>query len=165
MGISGVPGRYSGMIIGETVPSYEARVGVVGMVGALASGAELWARSKLDEMTSLDANWEALDAAPPNQIAEDLALSVLTSAHSLRPLEPTYVTASVDGGVGIVYRSLGRYSAFECLNSGGIRLLWFGDDGNPHSKKVSLRGVKKALKQVEAIHAPDASYARASQSG
>jgi hypothetical protein len=148
--------HYRGMMIEETVPSYESLIGVVEILANVMDSPASWAHAKLREMTARDANWRALKSAPPNSVAENLALKVLMVAHSFRPLEPSYVTASAEGGVGIVYRSNEKYAAFECLNTGDLRLLWFDLSGAPHSKKLRPQRIRQAMKQVEAIHTPDA---------
>jgi hypothetical protein len=116
--------------------------------------AETWARAKLRGITATGADWEALGSERPNGKAKNIAREVLTAAYSLRPLEPTYVTVSADGGIGIVYRAEGKYAAFECLNSGTKRFLWFDANGEPHSRRVNTeRGIKKALKLITLLHA------------
>jgi len=155
-------GHYRGMITAEeTVPSYESLIGVVEILANVMESPASWAHSKLSGMTACDADWKAIESAPPNDVAKRLAFSVLKSAHALRPIEPSYVTASAEGGVGIVYRSNVKYAALECLNTGDLRLLWFDLGGAPHSIKVRPRRIGEALKQIAAIHAPNA---RASQS-
>jgi hypothetical protein len=156
MGTFRAQGHYRGMMIKETFPSYDSLTGVVDILAHVMDSPASWAHAKLREMTARDANWKDLESAPPNNVAENLALKVLKAAHSFRPLEPSYVTASAEGGVGIVYRSAKNYSAFECLNTGDLRLLWFDLSGKPHSKKISPRAIRQALKQIEAIHTPNA---------
>jgi hypothetical protein len=141
------------ILIKETVPSYESLSGVVAILANAMDSPASWAHAKLRDMTALDANWKALKSAPPNSTAEKLALRVLTVAHSFRPLEPSYVTASAEGGIGIVYRSDRTYSAFECLNTGDLRLLWYDLNGEPHSKKISPQRIRTALKQIGALRA------------
>jgi len=136
----------------ETIPSYESLTGVVEILADVMESPASWARSKLREMTARNADWKVLRSAPPNAEAENLAVKVLTIAHSFRPFEPSYVTASAEGGVGIVYRSDKKYAAFECRNTGDLRLLWFDVGGNPHSKKVNPRSIRQAIKQIEEIH-------------
>jgi hypothetical protein len=127
----------------------------IGVVEILAGGIESpmsWARAKLAGMTARDADWSTLNSAPPNRDAERLALKVLVAAHSLLPLEPSYVTASAEGGVGIVYRDDAKYAAFECLNSGELRFLWFDVDAEPHSKRLGSKRIYAALKQIQSMY-------------
>jgi len=140
----------------ETFPQYESLATVVQILRDALESPESWALSKLEEMTARGANWKALKSAPPNKTAKRLALRVLKEAHSMRPLEPSYVTASAEGGVGIVYRANDKYAAFECLNGGDLRFLWFGLNGEPHARKINPQRIRQALKQVEALHMPNA---------
>jgi len=115
---------------------------------------EVWARARLRGMTALNADWENLGSERPNSRAKNCAREILTAAYLLLPLEPSYVTASADSGVGIVYRANGKYAAFECLNSGVRRFLWFDAHGEPHSRRIKTdRGIRRALKTVRALHA------------
>ena len=156
MGTFRARGHYWRMIIKETVPPYESLFGVVEILAGVLESPGSWAHAKLREMTARNADWKALESAPPNDVAKKLALRVLKSAHALRPLEPSYITASAEGGVGIVYRSKDKYAAFECRNAGDLRLLWFDLRGDPHSIRVKPQGIELALKRVAAIHTPNA---------
>jgi len=138
----------------ETFPRYENLANVVQILADILDSPESWARSKLREMTARGANWKAMKSSPPNDAADKLALRVLKIAHAMRPLEP-YVTASADGGVGIVYKSDRTYTAIECLNTGRLWLLWFDANGEPQSRRVKKTEgeIKKALECIAALHA------------
>jgi hypothetical protein len=143
------------MMITETIPSYESLTGVVEILADVMESPASWADVKLREMTARKANWTLLKSAPPNKAAENLARRVLILAHSLRPFEPSQVTASADGGVGIVYRSVEHYAAIECMNCNQLWLLWFDAANEPQSRRVKKtdQEIKKALEQVAALHA------------
>ncbi len=113
------------------------------------------AAQRLNGMTAVKANWSALGSEPPNEKARKLAFDVLESSYSKGILEPSLVTASVEGGVGIVYKSLKRYAAIECLNRGKIQLLWFDETGTPQSRaiKITKKSIGEALDQIAALHA------------
>ena len=147
--------QYRRIAAKETFPSYESLISVVDILADVLDSSASWGRAKLREMTARRANWAALKSAPPNTTAESLALEVLIAAHALRPLEPSQVTASADGGVGIVYKSAQRYAAIECLNTDQIWLLWFDASGEPQSRRVkkTKEGIKEALAQIVALHA------------
>jgi hypothetical protein len=147
--------HYRKMTAEETFPAYESLIPVVQILADVLESPASWARAKLRDMTGRDVNWKALKSASPNITAEGLALRVLKAAHSLRPLEPSYVTASAEGGVGIVYKSDRRYAAIECLNSGQMWILWFDVSGEPQSRRVKKndKGINQALEQIAALHA------------
>lgn len=111
--------------------------------------------SRLNGMTAVNANWQALGSAPPNEKAKRLALQVLEASYSMDIIEPSLVTASAEGGVGVVYKAPGRYAAIECLNSGVMQLLWFDEGQLPQSRRIkdTKKAIGEALKQVASIHA------------
>lgn len=113
------------------------------------------AQAKLNEITGEDADWEASGSHPPNQLSKDLALRVLEASLLMGHMRPTYVTASAEGGVGIVYRSNIRYAAVECLNSGEMWLLWYDENGTPRSRQIedNSKEINNALAEVTALHA------------
>jgi hypothetical protein len=143
------------MTTGETFPSYKSLSGVIQILADVLESPRSWARAKVKEVKARNINWKALKWDPPNDAAERLAFNVLKMAHAMRPLEPSMVTASAEGGIGIVYKSEQRYAALECLNSGQIWLLWFDANGEPQSEEVNrdADGIRRALAQVAAIHA------------
>ena len=85
--------------------SYAPYRSLEGVVKDFGENAESWASKQIQQMTARDADWKELGSEPPNTQAESTAVAVLKEAFSLRPLTPSYVTASAEGGVGIVYRS------------------------------------------------------------
>lgn len=146
-------GSYAQIAIAGTVPPYESLTGVVEVLRDTMESPVSWAHAKLREMTGRAANWKSIGSAPPNAVAEKVALTILKAAHRIRPLEPTYVTASAEGGVGIVYRTAARYAAIECLNQGGIRLLWYDADKAPHSRRIkfSEKAIAGAIRKIAAL--------------
>jgi hypothetical protein len=121
----------------------------------LLKSSEVRARERLEQITALDANWDALGSAPPNEKAKDLAFRVLDASYSTGNLEPSLVTAAADGGVGVVYKSPGKYAAIECSNRGRMQLLWFDQDGAPQSRRIKNtdKAIREALEQIAALHA------------
>lgn len=113
------------------------------------------ARARIKKMTARDADWQALGSAPPNDRSAAMAFDVLVMSYSKEMMEPSLVTASAEGGVGIIYRSPKQYAAIECLNSGAIWMLWFDAGGEPQSRRVrnNKKAIKEALEQVAALHA------------
>jgi hypothetical protein len=79
----------------------------------------------------------------------------LTLSYSRGIIEPSLVTASAEGGIGIVYKGHEKYAAIECLNRGNLRLLWFDENRTPQSRTVkkNKRAIEEALEQVAALHA------------
>jgi hypothetical protein len=144
--------RYRQVTAEETFPLYESLAPVVEILADVLESPVSWARSKLRHMTGRDLDWKVLKSSPPNRVAEDLALRVLKAAHSLRPLEPS-VTASAEGGIGIVYKSERRYAAIECLNSRQLWMLWFDSKGEPQSRRVKRKEIDNMLRQIAEIHA------------
>lgn len=112
------------------------------------------ARMKLNAMTALDADWGTIGSDPPNDAARQLAFRVLELSYS-NSVEPSLVTASAEGGVGIVYKAPGKYAAIECLNRGRMQLLWFSQDGEPQVRRIKKikKDIKEALEQVAALYA------------
>src|SRR5260370_35263465 len=108
------------------------------------------ARARLKKMTALDGNWTALGSEPPNALARELAFRVLETSYSMGKIEPSLVTASADGGVGVVYKTPDKYAAIEGLNRGGMQLLWFDQDGAPQSRRVKKtnNAIKEARDQI-----------------
>lgn len=149
------PGVYSRIRIASTIPVYESLGAMVHILADASESPISWAHAKLRDMTARKVDWEALGSEPPNLFAERCALAVLKEAHAIRPLEPTYVTASTNGGVGIVYKAPDRYAAIECSNSGNMRLLWFDVDRVPKSRRVrnTHEAVVKALERIKKLHA------------
>lgn len=122
--------------------------------GAITSGPD-----KLAQMKSLNVDWAAVGSEPPNDVARNLAVRVLNRADSMHHMiEPAYVTASAEGGIGIVYKTQGRYAALECLNNGTIWMLWFDLKMEPHSEQVedSDLEIRYALERVAALQAHNA---------
>jgi hypothetical protein len=110
---------------------------------------------RLNGMTAVKANWEALGSEAPNEKAKELAFRVLTCSYTKGILEPTLVTASAEGGVGIVYKDNEAYAAIECLNRGNLQLLWFDEHRTPQSRRIlkTKRSIDEALEQIAALHA------------
>lgn len=108
----------------------------------------------LNEMTGLNIDWNEAGAERPNKLALDLAKSILDRTFLMGRREPNSVTASVEGGVGIVFRKDDRYAAIECLNEGTLWLLWYDQDGVPRSRQVANSGddIDQALEMVTALH-------------
>jgi len=106
-------------------------------------------------MTAVNANWQALGSAPPNEKAKELAFRVLVLSYSKGIREPSLVTASAEGGVGIVYKDNEKYAAIECLNRGNLQLLWFDERRAPHSRRIkkTQKAISEALEQIAALHA------------
>ena len=73
-----------------------------------------WPEQRLSEITAVEAVQEK-----PNRIAFNQARRVLELAE-LFEVEPTQVTASVEGGVALCYKIDGMYADIECFNSGEI---------------------------------------------
>lgn len=113
------------------------------------------AQATLNEMNGLGADWEAIGSEPPNEVSKSLALRVLDRSFLMDRVQPSYATASAEGGVGIVYRSDGRYAAIECLNSGELWLLGYDQTGNPLSRQYedNTVAIETALDQISALHA------------
>lgn len=147
-------GVYYRIRIASTIPAYESLGNVVHILADASESPISWATAKLRDMTARNVNWEALGSDPPNFGAESHALTVLQKAHAIRPIEPAYVTASATGGVGIVYKSPGRYAAIECSNNGNIRLLWFDVDKVPKSRRIqnTKAAIARALEHIKKLH-------------
>jgi hypothetical protein len=154
MGTSKPCTRYPTLATREAVPPYDSLIGVIDVLRGAMDSPVSWSKAKLGEMTAKNANWTLLNSAPPNNTARKLALNVLKLAHAYRPLEPSLITASADGGIGIVYKSDQRYAAIECLNINQIWLLWFDVLNQPQSRrvKVTRSEIKKALEELSALH-------------
>jgi hypothetical protein len=154
MGTIRTRSRYRKVPMEETFPRYESLATVLHILSDVLESPESWSHAKLREMTARDADWKAMKSAPPNNAAKGLALRVLRLAHALRPIEPS-LTASADGGIGIVYKSDQTYAAIECLNAGRLWLLWFDANREPQSRRIKNTDldIKKALECAAALHA------------
>jgi len=92
-----------------------------GESGLLQAAVEraLAVESRLANITAIDLDWGAEGAEPPNAISYENARRILEVADVL-DIEPSYVTASAEGGIGIVFKKDRLYSDIECFNSGEI---------------------------------------------
>jgi hypothetical protein len=106
-------------------------------------------------MTGLGVNWNELGSAPPTEESRKTALLILDRSFLMDRVRPSYVTASAEGGVGIVYKSENVYAAIECLNSGEIWLLGYEPQGSPFSREIvgGEDSIEAALDQIVALHA------------
>jgi hypothetical protein len=80
----------------------------------------------------------------PAQIASRWASHFLHVFRSYG-LEPTRVSASVEGGVAISFVKNGKYADVECLNSGEILAVTYEKNGAPDVWQVSLDSDNMAL--------------------
>jgi len=90
---------------------------------------------QLAEMTAVNINWSDDGSESPNDLAKSSARHVLEIANVLAT-EPTYVTASAEGGVGICYKRNGIYADIECFNSGEIWAMISDPSSEPKAWKV-----------------------------
>src|SRR4051794_34491541 len=95
---------YSGLKRITSVSSHPRYESLAAMVRVLRSP-EARARARLKGMTAQDADWNAMGSAPPNETARALAFDVLERSYAQEILDPSLVTASAQGGVGIVYKA------------------------------------------------------------
>lgn len=112
------------------------------------------ALARLDEMTAVNADWKAIGSGPPNERARSLAFEVLQESFCA-DMEPSLVTASAEGGVGLVYKSPTAYAAIECLNRGRMQMLWFDRNGMPESRRIrnTRKSIREALNEIATLHA------------
>ena len=84
------------------------------------TSARVWELTgQLESLTGLTRGWDSYDAEPPNAMAMQNARAVLEALVSRgMSVLPTRISASVEGGVGFVFRDSGRYVDIECFNSG-----------------------------------------------
>jgi hypothetical protein len=116
------------------------------------------AQAQLARIRDLKVDWDEIGSEPPNRIAMEVALRVLKSAERVPAMQdPTDVTVSADGGVGIVYKDDQHYAALECLNNGTIWMLWF-DGNDPRSTQVEESDVEiqSTLTRIAALRSANA---------
>lgn len=89
--------------------------------GALSSPQLLELHRQLRALDHLQKGWDSYDAEPPNSKAMKNAHRVFEAlvSHEMAYL-PTRISASVEGGVGFVFRSEDQYADIEFFNSGEI---------------------------------------------
>jgi len=74
---------------------------------------------QLDALDHLKKGWDSYDAEPPNKMAVENARRAFEEFSSLEMgVLPTRISASVEGGVGFVFRRADRYVDIEFFNSG-----------------------------------------------
>jgi len=98
--------------------------------GALSSPRLLELHRQLKALANLQEGWDSYDAAPPNAMAMEnarRALDVFLSPE--RGVLPDRISASVEGGVGFVFRTKGRYADVEFFNTGEIASAASKEDG------------------------------------
>jgi hypothetical protein len=89
---------------------------------------------KLDALVGLTSGWDGYHAEPPSASSLSVASSFLASTQ----LIPTRVTASVVGGVGIMFKKYRLKAYVEVANSGSVSLLLSDGVSELHTEPVSL---------------------------
>jgi len=118
---------------------------------------EYLAHPAIEGMNGLTVDWRAEGVEPPNVLSRLNAVRVLDVAGDLG-IDPTYVTASAEGGVGICFKKDGLYADIECFNSGEIWAL-FSDRVNPATSwqiEDTVPKISHALATIQFKLDPDA---------
>jgi len=122
-------GRYVGDASKSGIPIQEAWSIIRGNENLLLSGKTRETRDsasaelmrQLETLSGLEPGWDSYDAPPPNTQAIESARDFMVSLSSPEQAPaPMRVCASVEGGVGIVFRHGAKYADVEFLNDGSI---------------------------------------------
>ncbi|MEX0716855.1 MAG: hypothetical protein WD066_09720 [Planctomycetaceae bacterium] len=79
-------------------------------------------------------DWDGFGAPAPNQGATTLAREALAHLGE-RNLPPSTISATVEGGIGMVFRSGERFASLEILNDGELLVL-LERDSHPNSSTI-----------------------------
>jgi hypothetical protein len=92
------------------------------------------ALAQLQALRKLSVGWDGYAAPAPADSAFRDARRVIERAIGEHLLIPSFVLPSAEGGIGIGFRSGGRYADIECFNSG--ETLALTSDGNGTEPRV-----------------------------
>jgi hypothetical protein len=107
--------------------------------------AALW--EDVEEMKSLQVDWNGYGSEAPNDFARDLAKQILLSAVR-NAVVPNRVAPSAQGGVGICFYRGEKYADIECLNSGEILATLSDGTGRPEVWEVKPTESTGALERI-----------------
>ena len=107
------------------------------------------AEERLQEMASLQANWDTYGAAPPSGNARARARTILAALRDLT-FPPTKVVASSEGGVAICFVAGDHYADIESLNTGEILAVKYVGAGEPDVWEVNPDNLVETIEQIRA---------------
>jgi len=104
---------------------------------------------QLDKLKDMKFGWDSCNAEPPNNTSLAKAREVLGALMEF-DLEPSRITASVEGGVGFIFTRQDRYADIECLNSGALVAVMYDSQSEPVVWRVSpdSQSIKEALEKI-----------------
>lgn len=102
---------------------------------------------QVEEMRELHADWDSHGAAPPEDIAREVAKQVLFAASTLKVV-PNRVAPSAQGGVGVCFYAHEKYADIEILNNGEILATTSDRRGMPQVWEVKPIELKGALDRI-----------------
>ncbi len=100
----------------------------------------------VDDMKDLHDDWNGYGSDAPGDFAREVAKQILLTATNV--VEPTRVTPSAQGGVGICFTFKGKDADMECLNAGEILATTSDGKALPDVWEVKPGDIKEALERI-----------------
>ncbi len=92
--------------------------------------AQIEIENRLEQLSSLPANWDSYGSEPPSQLAVSAAAGIADAFISFG-LIPDTIVPSAEGGIAICFVRNQKYADIECFNSGDILAVRYSPNEDP----------------------------------